>query len=444
MIYVVQQGDRLPQLAQRFGVSQARLRSDNGLGSDQPLVPGQALAVLVPTATYTVRPGDTLWGIARQTGVPLRQLLQYNPTLTQGHPLSPGEVLTLALAGEREGHLSVGGYAYPHVLPGVLRQALPFLTTLSVFSYGFQGDGTLVVPEDRALLAEAQRFRVGAMLVLTSMDESGNFSSQRAAQLFQDQALQDRVLDELVAILLEKGYQGLDVDFEYIARGDRAAFLAFLGNARDRLHQVGLSLHVDLAPKTHPDQEGLLYEGHDYGAVGTIADSVLLMTYEWGYAYGLPMAVAPLPQVAQVVRYAVTEIPPGKIQLGIPNYGYDWPLPYVAGQSRARSLSSQQAVALARRYGAAIQYDSQAQAPWFRYTDDQGRQHEVWFEDARSIQAKLALVPQYGLWGVGYWNLMREFPQTGGCSTACTTSGSGKISPAPACSIIVALLILCP
>ena len=77
MIYVVQQGDRLPQLAQRFGVSQARLRSDNGLGSDQPLVPGQALAVLVPTATYTVRPGDTLWGIARQTGVPLRQLLQY-------------------------------------------------------------------------------------------------------------------------------------------------------------------------------------------------------------------------------------------------------------------------------------------------------------------------------------------------------------------------------
>ena len=138
---------------------------------------------------------------------------------------------------------------------------------------------------------------------------------------------------------------------------------------------------------------------------------MLLMTYEWGYAGGPPMAIAPLPNVRQVVEYALTEIPARKIWLGVPNYGYDWPLPYVAGQSRARSLSSQQAVALARRYGAAIQYDSQAQAPWFRYTDDQGRQHEVWFEDARSIQAKLALVPQYGLWGVGYWNLMREFPQ---------------------------------
>ena len=411
MIYVVQQGDRLPQLAQRFGVSQARLRSDNGLGSDQPLVPGQALAVLVPTATYTVRPGDTLWGIARQTGVPLRQLLQYNPTLTQGHPLSPGEVLTLALAGEREGHLSVGGYAYPHVLPGVLRQALPFLTPLSVFSYGFQGDGTLVVPEDRALLAEAQRFRVGAMLVLTSMDESGNFSSQRAAQLFQDQALQDRVLDELVAILLEKGYQGLDVDFEYIARGDRAAFLAFLGNARDRLHQVGLSLHVDLAPKTHPDQEGLLYEGHDYGAVGTIADSVLLMTYEWGYAYGLPMAVAPLPQVAQVVRYAVTEIPPEKIFLGLSNYGYDWPLPFVQGVTRAPSISNQRAIELAIEHDVAIQYDETAQAPFFHYTAADGTIHEVWFEDARSLSARLSLIAEYGFQGAGIWNLMRPFSQ---------------------------------
>ena len=58
-----------------------------------------------------------------------------------------------------------------------------------------------------------------------------------------------------------------------------------------------------------------------------------------------------------------------------------------------------------------IQFDTSAQSPWFRYTDENGRSHEVWFEDARSIQAKLALISEYGLSGAGYWNMMRPFPQ---------------------------------
>ena len=123
------------------------------------------------------------------------------------------------------------------------------------------------------------------------------------------------------------------------------------------------------------------------------------------------MAVAPLPNVRQVVEYALTEIPAHKIWLGVPNYGYDWPLPYVQGKTKATSISSQQAVALARTYGADIQYDDRAQAPYFHYTARDGIVHEVWFEDARSIQAKLALIPEYGLTGAGYWNLMRSFPQ---------------------------------
>ena len=121
-----------------------------------------------------------------------------------------------------------------------------------------------------------------------------------------------------------------------------------------------------------------------------------------------------------MVEYALTEIPASKIWLGVPLYGYDWPLPFVQGRTKAQSISPQEAVARAVRYGVDIQYSEQAQAPWYRYTDGYGITHEVWFEDARSIQAKLALIPEYGLYGVGYWNLMRPFPRTGGCSTPCT------------------------
>ena len=139
-------------------------------------------------------------------------------------------------------------------------------------------------------------------------------------------------------------------------------------------------------------------------------DFALLMAYDWGNPASPPMAVAPLPQVRQVVEYALTEFRPGQIYLGVPNYGYDWTLPHREG-SRAKSLSNVEAVQLAWDRRTAIRYDDQVQAPWFRYVDGQGAEHEVWFEDARSIQAKLNLAFDYRLHGIGVWNLDRPFPQ---------------------------------
>ena len=80
--------------------------------------------------------------------------------------------------------------------------------------------------------------------------------------------------------------------------------------------------------------------------------------------------------------------------------------------TRGESVSPQEALALARRHGAEIRYDETAQAPWFRYTAAGGREHEVWFEDARSSYAKFRLAAEKGLQGVGLWNLMRPAPQT--------------------------------
>jgi spore germination protein len=205
------------------------------------------------------------------------------------------------------------------------------------------------------------------------------------------------------------GYRVLDSDFEFIAREDAEAYFAFLGYARDRLHDYGFRLHVDLAPKSYADQPGLLYEAHDYARIGSIADQVLLMTYEWGYAYGPPMAVAPLPQVERVLQYGVSEIPPEKIQMGIPNYGYDWILPYEKDR-RAVTIGNQEAVLLASRMEAEIRYDASARAPTFQYRRD-GRLHEVWFEDARSMQAKILLADSLRLRGLGIWNLLRPFSQ---------------------------------
>lgn len=245
---------------------------------------------------------------------------------------------------------------------------------------------------------------------LSSITEDGNFNPQRASMLFNDRALQDRVLLNILAVMDQKGYAGLDIDFEFIPAEDSAAYLGFLQNAAEKLHAQGHFLHVDLAPKTSDSQQGLLYESHNYRAIGEIADSVLLMTYEWGYTYGPPMAVAPINHVRRVVEYGASAIAPGKILMGLPNYGYDWILPFERGITRATAIGNEYAVDIARRQGSAILFDPTAQSPYFTYFRD-GLEHIVWFEDVRSIEQKYNLMDEFALSGGGYWNLMRPFQQ---------------------------------
>lgn len=120
------------------------------------------------------------------------------------------------------------------------------------------------------------------------------------------------------------------------------------------------------------------------------------------------MAVAPINKVRQVVEYAVTEIDNRKINLGIPNYGYDWPLPFVQGETAATTLGNIQAVQIAVERGVEIRYDEVSQAPFFNYYEN-GVEHVVWFEDVRSMQAKFDLIKEFNLRGGGYWNIMSWF-----------------------------------
>ena len=174
------------------------------------------------------------------------------------------------------------------------------------------------------------------------------------------------------------------------------------------MHANGFTISVAVAPKTYAGQPGLLYEGQDYAALGALVDYVLVMTYEWGYTYSEPMPIAPLNWVRRVVEYAVTEIPAEKIDLGIANYAYDWTLPYVKGETAARRFGIVEAMQQAAEVGAEIMFDEEAYSPYYNYTAG-GVEHEVWFEDVRSLSGKLALIDEFGLHGGGWWQIMRLF-----------------------------------
>lgn len=408
-IHVVQPGDTMYQLSQQYGVPMERLLQDNQLPDPSQLVVGQTIVVQYPELTHTVKAGDSLYSIAQMHNTTVSQLLRNNPALQGRDLIYPGQVIVVKYASKPRGSLTVNAYAYPSIDRSLLRATLPYLSQLTPFTYRFDEED-LIPLQDESLVNAALQSRVAPILHLSNLDKQERFSAELAHELLEDEDDQRELIETILRTVDRKGYQGVDVDFEYVRAEDAERYAAFLARLRRGLAPRGLPLIAALAPKTSADQPGRLYEGIDYHLIAQSVDFALLMTYEWGNLTSPPMAVAPLPQVRRVVEYALTEFYPNQLYLGIPNYGYNWTLPF-RENSRAQSLNNVEAVRLAWNRRAAIRYDEQAQSPWFRYVDDWGGEHEVWFEDARSIQAKLNLAFDYGLYGVGIWNLDRPFPQ---------------------------------
>ncbi len=303
------------------------------------------------------------------------------------------------------------GYTYPTIDPEILSSWLPALTLISSFSYGLKTDGSLIGLDDSSVLAAADANGTGGLMVLTARNEDGSFDSDILSDFFNTPGAEDALIRNILSLLAEKEFFGIDFDFEYVPAENRDQYTALVTKTAERCNEAGFLVTVALAPKTSADQSGLLYQGHDYYGMGQGANFVLLMTYEWGYTFGPPLPVAPLPEVRRVLEYGLSEIAPDKILMGIPNYGYDWTLPFIQGQSRAERISNPEAKSRAERVGVEIQYSERDQSPYYYYTDSLGAEHVVWFEDERSWRAKFELVREYGLAGLSIWNIVDAFPE---------------------------------
>ncbi len=416
IIHTVARGDSLFSIASRYGVPVSRIINDNLLGENARLVVGQDIVISFPPRTYTVRGGDTLTSIAEENGVSLLTLYQNNQFLNGEATVFPGQTLTIEREAPAFGAAAVNGYAYPFIDETVLRRTLPYLTYLSIFTYGIKNSGELIEPQggDDRLISIAREYGTTPLMMLTSLTEQGNFSNELVTEILSSEELSDRVIEESARVLVEKEYGGIDVDFEYIGGEYADAYVGFLNRMKNRIGD-GYLLFVSLAPKNRDDQPGVLYEGHDYARIGDIADNNLVMTYEWGYTYGPPNAVSPINEVRRVLEYADSRIQSDKVLMGFPNYGYDWPLPYVKGETKAETVTNVGAVALASERGADISYDETRQAPYFRYFDRpesfaDSVEHEVWFSNARNCDALLRLIDEFGLYGTGVWNIMNYYP----------------------------------
>ena len=284
-IHVVRSGETLNAIAAQYGVNPAQLGAANDVLAGGALAVGQTLVVRFPRQVHAVRPGETLSSIAAAYGTDTRALWQNNWSLSGGDALTAGQLLTISYFDEKIGAAAFNGYAYPFIDPRLLEAQLPYLTYMAPFTYGINAQGGLLPLDDGAMLSSARTHGTRPVMHLSTLTESGGFDTERGAMVLTDYAVQERLISEIFETIQDRGYVGLDVDFEYLPGYLAAAYAAFL----DRLHRMlrarGLFLWAALAPKTSSAQQGLLYEAHDYAAVSAAVDGVLLMTYEWGYTY---------------------------------------------------------------------------------------------------------------------------------------------------------------
>lgn len=411
LIHVVKAGDTLWRIANSYQVTISSIVEVNELADPNRLVIGQAL--VIPTqdrdqTVHTVQAGESLWRIAQNYNTTIQNIVQAN-NITNPNVIYPGQRLTIP--GRIKPTISVNGYIYfygEQAVP-IVQKVGQYLTYLSPFAYLIREDGSMESIYDQPAIQAGNSLGVIPMMSITNF--TSTFRGENLASVvLNSPELRERLLANITQIMREKGYRGLNVDFENVLPADREAYNTFMQLAVNRLHAEGFFVSSALAPKTSATQVGLLYEAHDYAAHGRIADFVVLMTYEWGYRKGPPQAISPLNQIRRVLDYAVTVMPREKIYFGFQIYARDWLLPHSQGQE-AETFSMQEAMARAVRYGTVIQYDNVTQSPFFRYRDEQGREHEVWFEDARSAQAKFDTVKEYNLGGISYWALGYPFPQ---------------------------------
>jgi len=454
LIHVISRGESLWQIASQYNVSVNAIQQLNQLPNPNQLLIGQAIVIPTTAVIHTIQSGENLWTIARDYGVSVNALITANritdPNLLYIgtkiyippiiHMVQPGQTLwqianqyrttiqailtenqitnpnlihigTPLMIPRRKPLLEVNAYTYQkdEEAAETINEIGHLLTFLSPFAYLIKEDGSLEPFADNLMLAAAKSKNIQPILAITNLSVTST-GTNLAHAVLSNPTIRESLLTNVLQLMKEKGYKGLNIDFEYVQPEDRENYNEFLQLAVNRLHPEGYFVSTAVAPKTSDTQEGLLYTAHDYEAHGRIVDFVVLMTYEWGWRGASPQAISPINQMRRVVEYALSVMPANKIYLGFQIYARDWKVPHIEGAT-AETFSPQEAIRRATKYHANIQYDDTVQSPFFRYIDEQGQGHEVWFEDARSAQAKFDLVKQYNLRGISYWALGYPFPQ---------------------------------
>lgn len=230
----------------------------------------------------------------------------------------------------------------------------------------------------------------------------GIWNGQLVHDLIADSSSSNKLVDNIVSLVISKGYDGIDINFENLMAEDRDTFSAFIAKLAGKLHGKDKLLAVDVYGKTYEPGFWSGPQAHDYKALGVSVDELRIFAYDYSPSTIGP--ITPYTWLEQVVAFAVTQVPREKLIIGIPLYGYEW---NNKNTEDKKTLTWIDATNIASTNNASIKWDKSENAPNFSYDDK-----TVWFENSESTGRKLNLVNTYNIGGIQLWRLGGEDPQT--------------------------------
>ena len=230
---------------------------------------------------------------------------------------------------------------------------------------------------------------------------SGSFNGSVAATVLSTATGRENHAQEIFNLVTSKAWDGIDIDYEAVPTTSRADFTAFINTLAAKLHSAGKKLSVTVYAKTSDSQNWNGPGAQDWAALGTAADSIKLMAYDYHWSTSAAGAITPLTWLDSVVTYAESAIPAAKVIVGLPWYGYDWQ------SSTGATVLYSQAMNLATTNNATISHDVNGEAT-FTY----GGTHTVFFQDSSAFSRKTDLIKQNhpNVGGFTCWRMGSEDP----------------------------------
>ena len=409
IIHVVEQGETINSIAGFYGISAERLALDNGIDTQINLAVGETVVILLPEIVYTVQEGDTLESIAVSFNISIMEILRNNPFINDRRYLYPGEMLVIKYEDEKKGTISTNGYVYPFIDMDLLKKTLPFLTYLSVYSHYYTVTGEVISINDMDIIRTARDYGVAPIMVLTGLVGGPQEIIEVIHSILINEDLQDYLIENLISVLETKEYYGVNITTPYILPEDRNLFVGFIRKFSMCLRGEGYKPFITFTRSAFELLTNVNYGELQYDILGELVDNVTIITYEWGFSYGLPPSIVSFGTIGNTIAYALSLIDSNKLNFGYSTIGYVWRLPYFAGNSISQSITYDSAINLARDVNAVINFDEITRASYFQYFSD--FEYILRFRDARGINDIVGLVPMYGVEGVAIWNVMYFFYQ---------------------------------